>query len=170
MEKNVQQSNSFLTGILAGMTIITLIWILGQYMDPRREADEERLRHLFDVVIGNDKVLKQVLVEVKKNEMKNEEWMKHLFDVVIGNDKGLKQLLAEVKKNENEFQTWRENEFQSSRINVNVAERELKRKRHGRVGLDLLEKNALAVDMFDICNKWGIGNAVEILGRDCWRL
>ncbi len=68
MEKNVQLRNSFLTGMLAGMAIITFIWIAGQYMDPRREADEERLRHLFDVVIGNDKALKQVLAEVKKNE------------------------------------------------------------------------------------------------------
>jgi hypothetical protein len=107
MEENVQLSNSFLTGMLAGMAIITFIWIAGQYMDPQREAGEERMKHLFDVVIGNDKALKQLLVEVKKNEMKNEERMKHLFDVVIGNDKALKQVLAEMKKNEHELQTLR---------------------------------------------------------------
>ncbi len=68
VEKNGQLRNSFLTGMLAGMTIITVIWIAGQYMDPRREAGEERMKHLFDVVIGNDKTLKQLLAEVKKNE------------------------------------------------------------------------------------------------------
>jgi hypothetical protein len=68
MEKNVQLCNSFLTGILVGMAIITVIWIAGPYMDPRREAGEERMKHLFDVVIGNDKALKQLLAEVKKNE------------------------------------------------------------------------------------------------------
>jgi hypothetical protein len=138
MEKNSQLHNSFLTGMLVGMAIITIIWIAGQYMDPRREAGEERMKHLFDVVIGNDKALKQLLVEVKKNEMKNEERIKHLFDVVIGNDKALKQVFAEVKKNEQELKILRILEEETAR-NLNEL-------------LDGLPQ----MDKYMMCHKWGI--------------